>query len=177
MSDDRDSISNPHDALVKRTFACIEHAEGELRAVLPPALCNAIDWSSLALEPQRPVNDELRTRHIDLLYRVELSGQTTLLYTVFEAQRTIDKTMPLRLLVYMSRIWDEWLRERTGDGSTSGWPPPPIVPIVLYHGEGRWHRSKKFSDMFDLSSDVALALAPYHGSSLCSMILPVYLTR
>ncbi len=160
MSDESESISNPHDALIKRTFGSVEHAEGELRAVLPPAIVDAIDWSTLSLQPQRPVNEELRERHIDLLYRVVLRDHPTYLYTVFEAQRTVDKTMPLRLLIYMSRIWDDWLRTRGEEGEPS-WPPPPILPIVLYHGEGSWKRSRQFSDMFEVTPQVNQVLGPY----------------
>ncbi len=160
MSDESESISNPHDALVKRTFGSVEHAEGELRAVLPRAIVDAIDWSTLSLQPQRPINDELRERHIDLLYRVVLRGHPTYLYTVFEAQRTVDKAMPLRLLVYMSRIWDDWLRTRR-EGDEPSWPPPPILPVVLYHGEGGWNQSRQFSEVFELTPTVSQTLAPY----------------
>ncbi len=161
MCDEPNPIPNPHDALIKHTFGHAEHAEGELRAVLPAALVKAIDWSTLSVESGVPVNDQLRARHIDLLYRVELRGHPTYLYTVFEAQRTIDKTMPLRLLVYMSRIWDGWLRHRGESNETPSWPPPPIIPIVLYHGKGRWNRSRQFSEMFELDIESIRALAPY----------------
>lgn len=91
--------------------------------MLPVAVVDAIDWSTLSVESGAPVNDQLRARHIDLLYKVELRGHPTYLYTVFEAQRTVDKTMPLRLLVYMSRIWDDWLRTRHESEETPSWPP------------------------------------------------------
>jgi hypothetical protein len=46
----------PHDALFKAVFSSPEHAEAELRAVLPPRLSRRIDWSTLALvtSPPRP---------------------------------------------------------------------------------------------------------------------------
>ncbi len=161
MCDEPNPVPNPHDALIKHTFGKVEHAEGELRAVLPKALVDAIDWSTLSVESGAPVNDQLRARHIDLLYRVELRGHPTYLYTVFEAQRTVDKTMPLRLLVYMSRIWDDWLRTRGTRDDVPAWPPPPIIPIVLYHGKGRWNRSRQFSEMFELDLESVRVLSPY----------------
>lgn len=93
---------------------------------------------------------------MDMLYSVTLNDHPALLYTVFEAQRTVDKSMSLRLLIYMARIWDDWMRNRGSE-----WPPPPIVPIVLYHGEGRWRRSTQFADLFELSPEIAQAMAPY----------------
>ena len=153
-------FSNPHDALVKRTFGSVEHAEGELRAVLPRVLVEAIDWKTLTLEPQPSVNEMLRVRQIDLLYRVKVHGRPTYLYTVFEAQRTVDKTMPLRLLVYMARIWDDWLRTRK-EADDPSWPPPPVVPIVLYHGDVGWSCSTQFSEMFELDERTMAALSPH----------------
>ncbi|HSK03807.1 MAG TPA: Rpn family recombination-promoting nuclease/putative transposase, partial [Kofleriaceae bacterium] len=44
-------IPNPHDALFKAVLSKPEHARGVLRAVLPPALAEALDWQSLTLRP------------------------------------------------------------------------------------------------------------------------------
>lgn len=153
---DDDDIHKAHDGIVKRSFEIIENAVGELQAVLPKALVDAIDWASLALVTQASVSGKLRFREIDLLYRVEIRGHPAFLYTVFEAQRSIDKTMPLRMFIYMARIWDDWLRQRNGE-----WPPPPIVPIVLHHGDGKWHRSTQFADILELDEQTKRAIAPF----------------
>lgn len=41
------------------------------------------------------------------------------------------------------------------------WPPPPIVPIVLYHGEGRWNRSTQFDDLFELGPELFKVMKPF----------------
>ncbi len=151
-------IPHPHDALIKRSFGDVAHAAGELKAVLPSELAAKVDWSTLAIEPQAPIDSHLQLRQMDMLYSVTLDDHPTLLYTVFEAQRTVDKSMSLRLLIYMARIWDDWMRNRGTE-----WPPP-IVPIVLYHGEGRWNRSTQFADLFELPADLAKAMAPHMPS-------------
>ncbi len=157
MTDDTKlSVPHPHDALIKRSFGDVAHAAGELKAVLPSLLARHIDWDTLAIEPQAPIDSHLQLRQMDMLYSVTLNEHPALLYAVFEAQRTVDKSMSLRLLIYMARIWDDWLRSRGNE-----WPPPPIVPIVLYHGEGRWNRSTQFSDLFELAPEIAQAMAPY----------------
>ena len=38
---------NPHDALFKAVFAEPEHARGALQEVVPPAVVQALDWSTL----------------------------------------------------------------------------------------------------------------------------------
>jgi predicted transposase YdaD len=54
-----------HDALFKATFSQVEHAAGELQAILPPGLCARLDFATLALCPGTFVDDELRQRHTD----------------------------------------------------------------------------------------------------------------
>lgn len=41
----------PHDALFRTAFSRVEHAAGQLRAVLPAKLVERIDWSSLTVLP------------------------------------------------------------------------------------------------------------------------------
>ena len=43
--------NNLHDGLFKATFSQVEHAAGELRAILPPALVARLDFSTLTLCP------------------------------------------------------------------------------------------------------------------------------
>ena len=45
-----------------------------------------------------PIDSHLQLRQMDMLYSVAVKDHPTLLYTVFEAQRTLDKSMSLRLL-------------------------------------------------------------------------------
>ncbi|MFO0714458.1 MAG: Rpn family recombination-promoting nuclease/putative transposase [Sandaracinus sp.] len=59
----------PHDALFKAVFSSPEHAEAELRAVLPARLARRIDWSTLALAGGSFVDEALKERHSDLLQR------------------------------------------------------------------------------------------------------------
>ena len=44
-------IPNPHDLMFKAAFGQPEHARGALRAIVPPALAEPLDWSTLALQP------------------------------------------------------------------------------------------------------------------------------
>jgi Putative transposase, YhgA-like len=42
-----DMIANPHDAMFKAVLGQPEHARGMLRAIVPPALAESLDWSTL----------------------------------------------------------------------------------------------------------------------------------
>lgn len=78
--------ANPHDALFKWAFASPEHAEGELRHVLPPAIVDQITWSSLQRRPGSFVDAAFRHRHTDLLFTVDLAGHPACIYILLEHQ-------------------------------------------------------------------------------------------
>ncbi len=61
-------IPDPHDAFVKVVFGKPEHAQGMLRAVVPAAVAEGLDWSTLALRPGSFVDLALKEQHTDLLY-------------------------------------------------------------------------------------------------------------
>ena len=146
-------VKNPHDALFKRTFGHPEHAAGELRTVLPAALCAALDLSTLRLAPGSFVDDELSDSHSDLLYEVSLAGRPCLIYWLFEHQSSVDHWMVFRLLRYMVRIWTRWLDEHPGAERL-----PVILPLVLYHGASAWSAPTGFEDLVDLDGPGASAL-------------------
>ncbi|MFO0715101.1 MAG: Rpn family recombination-promoting nuclease/putative transposase [Sandaracinus sp.] len=54
----------PHDALFKAVFSLPEHAEAELRAVLPARLARRIDWSTLALAGGSFIDEALKAAAI-----------------------------------------------------------------------------------------------------------------
>ena len=120
----------PHDALFKAVFGQPEHARGALRAVVPAAMAEALDWSTLALQPGSFVDPELSPSHTDLLYAAAWRGGAEVpVYVLFEHQSSADRWMPLRLLRYMVRIWERWLKDHQDATAL-----PAIVPIVLGQG-------------------------------------------
>jgi predicted transposase/invertase (TIGR01784 family) len=126
--------SRPHDALFKAVFSDPANAAGELRSVLPKAIVDATDWSTLTLEPGSFVDDELSDRHTDLLFSANRrGGGTALVYLLFEHQSSPDPWMALRLLVYMVRVWESYRKAQAEAKSL-----PPVVPVVLYQGDTGW---------------------------------------
>lgn len=103
--------------------------------MLPPALLQQLDLSTLEASPKSFVDERLASRHSDLLLQVKLARRTAFLYVLLEHQSTPDPQLTIRLAVYMGKIWDEWLREHEGDRTARA---PAVIPIVLYHGTTGW---------------------------------------
>jgi hypothetical protein len=149
--------TTPHDALFKAVFGHSEHARCALRAVVPAAMAEALDWSTLALQPGSFVDPGLNPSHTDLLYAAAWRGGAEApAYVLFEHQSSSDRWMPLRLLRYMVRIWEHWLKDHEHAEVL-----PAIVPVVLYHGDERWPAPQAFDALLDVPEAVRPALAEY----------------
>src|SRR5258708_34913460 len=129
------------DALVRHTFGQLQHAASFFREILPAEVSSAVQWNALKLVSGSFVDETLRQSESDLLYQVPLRenaegahGETSLLlYLLFEHQSTKDRWMPLRLLRYMSQIWQRQIDEQPAAPGL-----PPIIPLVLAQVAGGW---------------------------------------
>ncbi len=152
-------ISNPHDGLVKLTFGQVEHARGELRAIVPPAFAEALQWSTLAVQPGSFVDPALAHRHTDLLYSLTWrDGRDALVYLLLEHQSAPpkDELMGRRLLRYMDRIWERWSADHPRAKKL-----PMTVPIVLYHGAAPWPEPLAFEDLLDVPAGLRPGVDPH----------------
>lgn len=150
-------MANPHDLLFKRTFSDPAHAVGVLTSILPPPLVQRLDLTDLRLETGSFVDQALTERHSDLLYSAPIiGGRRALLYLLFEHQSRVDPMMAYRLLRYMVRIWEHWLKLHPRSRKL-----PVVVPVVLYHGPRPWKTSRRLSDLFGLEEPATLDALPF----------------
>jgi hypothetical protein len=153
-----------HDALFKSTFSQIEHATGELQAILPPGLTAHIDFATLTLCPGNFVDEDLRQRYTDLLFSADIAGKKALLYVLFEHQSTVEPLMLFRLLAYMVRIWEAHVRSEPEARLL-----PAIIPVVLHHSHSGWTAKVAFEDLLDVEPSVLAEIAPYVPHFRCAM--------
>jgi hypothetical protein len=147
--------TRPHDNLFRDTFEHPEHARGELAHLLGADLGARVDWSTLELVPGSFVNEELRDSHSDLLFRVLVAGHTAYIYLLFEHQSRPEPLFVLRQLQYSVRFLTTWLEDHRAAVAASGKRAvvtrlPVVIPILLYHGPGRWPHATRFEDVLDV---------------------------
>lgn len=114
-----------------------------------------MDWSTLTVEAGSFIDADLRHRESDLLYRVALQNDPAFLYLLFEHQRQEDPLLAFRLLCYLTRIWEKFLREHPGATRL-----PPVIPVVLAQNARPWELSTQFQDLVDIPSEQRKVLAP-----------------
>jgi predicted transposase YdaD len=138
----------PHDALFKASFKNPQHAAAVFRQVLPTGLAETLEWDTTRREAGSFIDLNLAFRHTDLLFSVQLAGQGTrvLLYLLLEHQSSNDDDMPLRILIYMSRIWESYHQ-------IHGRPLPLLIPVVISHTPEGWTAPTSFHEMFEPRPD------------------------
>lgn len=81
----------------------------------------------------------------DRLFRLRLrSGGSVFVYCLVEHKSAPEPRIALQLLRYQVRIWEQADREIVEPGSL-----PPIIPMVLYHGEAPWTVPRSFSALVE----------------------------
>jgi len=138
-----------------RLFAHASMVADLLGNYLPPELCATLDLARFAREAPLPLNavqhsDKGHARTGDLLQPLfttpETGARGALLLVEFQASR--DATMSLRMMVYAGLGLQQLLaRARRRPKSVAAaqlllratpTALPPVLPVVLYHGEEPW---------------------------------------
>ncbi|MCX6864904.1 MAG: Rpn family recombination-promoting nuclease/putative transposase [Verrucomicrobia bacterium] len=140
-----DPIHQPHDKLFKAGFSNPANAAAFLRWEVPSALSEQINWNNLRLEPGSFVDSHFRHTESDLLFSTSIADSECLLYLLFEHQITAEPTLALRLLRYMVRIWESWLKKHPTPVKL-----PVILPIVLAQNAEAWNLSPHFASLLNV---------------------------
>lgn len=127
-------LSNPHDRFFKEVWSRKDIGRDFLRRYLPKEVVALLDLKSLTLVKGSFVDPQLREYHSDLLYRLRLkTGEPVLAHVLLEHKRDAKRATPLQLLGYLVRIWQDMVEQGQAGGRL-----PPIIPIVVYHGDTPW---------------------------------------
>ena len=156
MSRPESPLHQPHDKLVKSTFSDPDNARAFLKAHLPSKLVRRMDWTSLSLLSGSFIDPEFDATSSDLLFTAKIDGHPAFLYILFEHQNQEDPLMGLRLLTYMVRIWNDYLRNNPGATKL-----PAILPLVLAQDSKPWKGSTRFADLIDIPEGVGEDIKKY----------------
>jgi hypothetical protein len=150
-----DLTAHPHDGLVKYAFSRRIHARGLLQAILPRAIAAAITWSRLKVDKDSFIDADLRKHYADLLFSVRIRGVEVRVYVLLEHQRSVDKLMMLRLLVYMTRVWERLVRDDPRRATI-----PAIVPVLLHNSKSGWSTGTSFENVVAFPEHLRAELLP-----------------
>jgi hypothetical protein len=140
----------------RRIFGVPANAASHLRAVLPPDLVGRLELDQLTRVPASFVDEALKWRYSDLLFTAPLDGRDAFVYLLAEHQSSTDSLMAFRMLRYVTRIWDQHLRDHP-----RALQLPAVIPLVVHHGRSRWAGPVQLLDLIDLDPDAKQAMQAY----------------
>ena len=147
-----------HDASYKKIFAH-RRTIGDLLRGFADRLAGHLDFSTLERLPASFVTEHLGQRHADMLWKIQTAdGSWLYLLVLLEFQSTIDHDMALRMLDYTVRV----LQGLGSDDRGPGGKYPPLLPVVIYNGEGRWTAVTDARELFAPMPDELLGYRPRH---------------
>jgi len=115
-----------------------------LEVFAPPGVTELLDYATLRPETGSFITPAMKKREDDVVWSIELKGQRIYLYLLLEFQSSIDRGMPVRMMQYVSALYDHLVRSKAIDLEDG---LPPVLPMVIYNGDARWKHSPEIFDL------------------------------
>jgi hypothetical protein len=126
----------------------------DLLRILEPALAERLDFARAQRVNRSFIPADLRKRESDLIFRMpfatsEKPSAEVWVYVLLEHQSRPDPWMPLRLLFYMTHLWDLQRRESEAVPGERVGPPRlhPVIPVVFYTGQEGWSTGLRLAEL------------------------------
>ncbi|MFN8349454.1 MAG: Rpn family recombination-promoting nuclease/putative transposase [Spirosomataceae bacterium] len=125
------ALDNPHDKFFKASFSRKDVVAALIENRFPEPLRKRLDVSTLELTNSSFVDDELSEHFADLVYECTYSGEKSVKIALLIEHKSYQEDYPhLQLLRYLLNVWQE---DRKQNRKLT-----PVIPLVIYHGQGRW---------------------------------------
>ena len=139
-----------HDTCFKDFFGRREFALDFIKYYIPKEIKDHVDLSTIEVSIAGFVSEEHKEFYSDVVATLYFlnSTQQLVIYFLFEHKSYPDKFAKLQILNYMVQ---KWLDLKKNHDSIQYLPI--IIPVVIYHGTGKWNIGLDFADYFDLPNE------------------------
>jgi len=134
-----------HDGFFGFAFDKKSVAESFVKEYLPVEITKDFDFSTLTPDTDTFVDQKLSRCYADVLYHIQFRNNPAYLYFLFEHKSWEPNFPGVQLLKSMTRIWETHVERYRGTKKL-----PPIIPMLIYHGEHPWKVDTSFVSMFDI---------------------------
>ncbi|MDR1053868.1 MAG: Rpn family recombination-promoting nuclease/putative transposase, partial [Planctomycetaceae bacterium] len=150
-----------HDAFCKNVLGNAQRSRNFLRYIFNPELINVLDLDKLKSTREFFVNDELKRSIADLVYRVPLKDRckNASALILIELKTDNDKWTVFQLAEYVFNICKRELNKIEAAATAENAEEetklmfaefllPAIIPVIVYHGGGRFTSAIELSNLF-----------------------------
>ncbi len=127
-------ITNPHDKFFKESFTNKEIVTDFIKGSFPKELVDNLDLSSLDLDNNSYIDEELKEYYSDLVYNCNYRYLNIKISIIFEHKSFVPDYPFLQLLKYIIKIWDFNIKQKEN--------LIPVIPLIFYHGKEKWEYKK-----------------------------------
>lgn len=132
-------MHNPHDKGYKTLLSSKKAFVDLLRGFIKEDWVGQIREEHLIKIDKSYILQDFSEKEADIVYQGKLWDREVIFFVLLELQSTVDNQMPYRLLLYMTEIWREYLKNEASKKKTrQDFRLPAIIPMVLYNGVGPW---------------------------------------
>ena len=150
---------NVHDAYFTWFTSNPGYSRQLLSCILPPALLELLDLSTLRIVSPNQTDSRLRRHQSDILFEIKSrTGQPFLIYLLLEHKSYHDTKASFQVLRYIIHIAEDWLRLNQ--------PLRCIIPVVLYNGIKPWTTAHSLHELFEVPQDCASMFPQFRVSVL-----------
>jgi predicted transposase/invertase (TIGR01784 family) len=135
-----------HDIIYKQLFSNKSIVSDLLRGFLKPETVKNISFDTLKKVNSSYASKKGKSRFDDLVWQVKYGNSWFYLYVLFEFQSTPDIHMPIRMLSYVSLLYEDLIDSKVVS-TAHGKKLPPVLPILIYDGSENWGASTKVQDI------------------------------
>lgn len=136
----KNELSQPHDITFKKLFGEREIAKDVIEKNLPKEVIDQLDMDSLERLDGSFISEELKETFSDILYGVRINNRDAYISLLWEHKSWSDKFAVFQVAGYILDIWKRLVK----DGKNE---LPVVIPIVVYHGKGKWSYKTNIKEM------------------------------
>ncbi|NIM11009.1 MAG: hypothetical protein GTO45_03405, partial [Candidatus Aminicenantes bacterium] len=134
-----------HDGFFRVSFDKNKVAESFTRENLPEEITRDLDFSTLTPCKDTFVGRKLARSYSDVFYEIRFKNKPAYLYFLFEHKSWEPDFPGVQLLKNMTHIWEAHVTQHPETQKL-----PPIIPLLIYHGESPWKVGTRFIALFDI---------------------------
>lgn len=137
-------MATMHDSGYKRLFSNPTIFRQLMESFVDQPWVRQVDFSQAERVDKSFVSEHYKESESDLIYRLPFGKGELYIYILLEFQSTVDRMMALRVLNYVTNFYMDLVAAGKNVRKL-----PPIFPIVLYNGEGRWSAALDMNDLIE----------------------------
>ena len=131
----------------KEAFSRLDVLTDFIKAYLPEEFSSQLDFDSITRKQDSHIDSELAQHYVDLLFEARLGPRIITIALLLEHKSYPEAYPHFQLNRYLLNYWVDQLKAKQ--------PLQPVIPILVYHGRGKWNYRPMRSYFSEINDELA----------------------